>query len=348
MNTFLPATRPWAYGSMIRIISRRLPNRLWIIETTAHASRPEPIKLIGRQRGARPSGFVPVPTCHMHVQTEAASEGTKGYRSPSIGAAETAPQTAPSGGVTVAPIGQHVCMGYYYICGAQNETKPGFCGRPVSGPGVLCCCHGSGSCGHRGGTTGGQVDYSYVPSPREPVSDYQPTDRQMEAVADVVQTVLMESWEEAVADQLDTVWNDDFWHSLPRWSRKRPNCRLLARLAEVMESVKKSAHDAIGAMADEGLGFLGRPTIERRIANEFARRIPLPGDQEIAAVIHALRIYGIWICMPEGVDYVLTECPCFASLAKDKTKDALKELLKKKLNVLEARYRPTGLPPQGQ
>jgi hypothetical protein len=103
-----------------------------------------------------------------------------------------------------------------------------------------------------------------------------------------------------------------------------------------MESMKKRAHNAIGAMANEGLGLLGRPTLERRIGEEFAKRIPLPGDKEIAAVIHALRITGVWVCLPNGVTYVLTRCPCFESVAKDKTEEELKKVLEKKLDVLWA------------
>lgn len=224
-------------------------------------------------------------------------------------------------------------MGYEYTCGAENETTPGYCGRGVSGWGERCCCHGGGPCGHRGTGSG---DYAPdVPQPREPLMDYRPTDRQLESTVNVVAKTLTDGWESAVEDQLASVLNEEFWDSLPRWSRRRPNCRRLAQLANFMESVKKRAHNAIGAMANEGLGFLGRPTLERRIGEEFARRIPLPGDKEIAAVIHALRITGVWVCLPNGVTYVLTRCPCFESVAKDKTEEELKKVLEKKLEVLE-------------
>jgi hypothetical protein len=120
-----------------------------------------------------------------------------------------------------------------------------------------------------------------------------------------VEKILTAGWKAAVGDQLSTVLNDDFWESMPRWSRKRVDCRLLAELANAMELAKKSVHNAIGAMANEGLGWLGRPTLERRIGEEFAKRIPLPGDKEIATVIHSLRITGVYICLPNGIDYVL-------------------------------------------
>ncbi len=164
--------------------------------------------------------------------------------------------------------------------------------------------------------------------------DYRPTDRGLESTVNAVAKTLTDGWESAVEDQLASVLNEEFWDSLPRWSRKRPNCRRLAQLADFMESVKRHAHDAVGAMANEGLGLLGRPTLERRIGQEFAKKIPLPGDKEIAAVIHALRITGIWVCVPNGVTYVLTRCPCFESVAKDKTEEELKKVLAEKLDVL--------------
>jgi hypothetical protein len=126
--------------------------------------------------------------------------------------------------------------------------------------------------------------------------------------------------------------------------RRRPDCRRLAELANVLELTKKGAHNAVGAVVDEGLGWFRRPTLERQIAKEFARRIPLPGDKEIAAVIHALRITGVWVCLPNGVSYVVTQCPCFDAVAKDKTEEELKRVLKEKLDVLETQYRPTWLP----
>lgn len=164
---------------------------------------------------------------------------------------------------------------------------------------------------------------------------YRPTDHQLETPADIVQKLVTDGWEAAVEEQLSTVLNDDFWKSVPRRSRSRPDCQRLAKLANIMELAKKGAHNAIGAMANEGLGLLGRPTLERRIGEEFARRIPLPGDKEITAVIHALRICGVWVCVPRGVIYVVTRCPCFVSLAKDKTNEELKKLLKEKLDALD-------------
>lgn len=226
-------------------------------------------------------------------------------------------------------------MGYDYTCGASNETKPGYCGRGVSGRGMRCCCHRGEPCGHRGGMSGDRHDH---------YEDW-PTDRQLTTAAEIVQTIVTEGWEDAVTDQLAMILNDDLWKPMDRWSRKRFDCRGLAKLANVMESANKSAHDAIGAMANEGLRRFRRPTLERRLGEAFAERIPLPGDKEIAAVIHALRISGVWVCVPQGVNYVVTQCLCFACLAKDKTEEELKKILKEKLDVLQSNSGRQGFRP---
>jgi hypothetical protein len=154
-------------------------------------------------------------------------------------------------------------------------------------------------------------------------------------MADVAQKTLIDGWKDAVEEQLAKVLNEDFWKSVPRrWRWRHPDCQLLADLANFMERTRKSAHDAIAAMAKKGLALFRRPTLEQRIAAEFARRIPLPAEEHVVAVIRTLRIYGIWVCLPNGIDYVITRCPCFFPIAKDKTEEELKRALNEKLNVL--------------
>jgi hypothetical protein len=100
-----------------------------------------------------------------------------------------------------------------------------------------------------------------------------------------------------------------------------------------MEMCREHAHDAIGAMTNHGLTWLGTPLLERRIAIAFARKIPLPGEESIASVVHGLRIVGVWVCATDGTD-LITDCPCFVAIAKDETEGALQELLTEKLDRL--------------
>lgn len=149
--------------------------------------------------------------------------------------------------------------------------------------------------------------------------------------AEVAQEIVTKGWQSAVAGQLSIALGDSFWASVPRRQRKKPQCRALAALAKVIESAQKRTHDAIGAMANQGLGWLGRPLLERRIAEAFAKKISISGEHAIKPTVQALRIVGIWVCADAGLD-VTTKCPCFFDLAKGLTNDALlKDVLSHKL-----------------
>jgi hypothetical protein len=101
-----------------------------------------------------------------------------------------------------------------------------------------------------------------------------------------------------------------------------------------MESCMDRAHDAIGALADQGLDWFGRPTLERNLAVAVAKKIPLPGEDQIKSTVQAIRILGVFLCVGEGID-IVNYCPCFRKLAEDKSKDGLKEILERKLDMLE-------------
>lgn len=93
------------------------------------------------------------------------------------------------------------------------------------------------------------------------------------------------------------------------------------------------AHDAVGAIANWGLNWLGTPTLERGIAVAFAKKIPLPGQDQIAATVQSIRIYGVFLCASEGLN-IIDECPCFWKLAQDKSKEELESILEDQLDAL--------------
>ena len=156
-----------------------------------------------------------------------------------------------------------------------------------------------------------------------------------EDAAELVAGIVTDGWKSAVAEKATDAVDEAFRRGLPRRQRRRPaNCKSLAELATAMESCVKRAHDAIGAIADTGLDWLGRPTLERNIAVAFAKKIPLPGEDQIKATVQAIRIFGVLLCADKGLD-IVNCCPCFWKLAEDKSKEELKEVLERKLDVLE-------------
>jgi hypothetical protein len=104
-----------------------------------------------------------------------------------------------------------------------------------------------------------------------------------------------------------------------------------------MESSLKKAHDAVGAIGNWGLNWLGTPALERSIAVAFAKKIPLPGQDQIAATVQSIRIYGVFLCTVEGID-IVNNCPCFWKLAEDKSKEELESILKAKLDAVASTH----------
>jgi hypothetical protein len=94
----------------------------------------------------------------------------------------------------------------------------------------------------------------------------------------------------------------------------------------------------VGKVVLRATKALGRPTREQEILAAFARKIPLPGDEQADAVVHGLRVTGVFVCLVGDGD-VLRGCPCFRALAKDRTKEELTEILEERLDQIVAEYR---------
>jgi hypothetical protein len=71
------------------------------------------------------------------------------------------------------------------------------------------------------------------------------------------------------------------------------------------ELALKTTHDAIGAVAGQAASWLRRTTLEQRIALEFAKKIPLPGEAEVKETISTLRILDVFLCATEGIGGML-------------------------------------------
>lgn len=246
---------------------------------------------------------------------------------------------------------------YRYTCGAKNLTQPGYCDRPVAGPGQRCWDrrHQMGLAPPRRWppATARLQQPSTVPKPRPPSTPQQrpnassgqrPTKAKELKIPDkaveVLHDVVTEGWKSAVADQISTVLNNEFWNSLPRrQQRKRPNCQALADIVDGMQLALKLTHSLVATLAGKGVDWLGRSSLERRVIEEFARKIPLPGEDQIKETIRTIRVFGVFLCYSAGLN-VATECPCFRPLWSTSTKEALKKALEQKLDILVSNSGP--------
>ena len=70
---------------------------------------------------------------------------------------------------------------------------------------------------------------------------------------------------------------------------------------------------------------MGRHEIEQRFVRELARKIPLPGDEQMIAAARGVQITGILLCLADDED--LPRCQCFIDLALAEAKTTIKRLL---------------------
>jgi hypothetical protein len=131
------------------------------------------------------------------------------------------------------------------------------------------------------------------------------------------------SWQEAVADRV-TDYAQTAWQRLTRSRRKR-NCKALARIARSILAAKAQLHKSAGRVTGWAAGFLGASDPAQAFYEELASNIPLPTDAKMIAVARGVQIAGILLCVMDNRD--LTKCECFIDLAKAETKERVNRIL---------------------
>jgi hypothetical protein len=128
----------------------------------------------------------------------------------------------------------------------------------------------------------------------------------------------------AAADRVAGRVSDDAWHTLYRkWKPFR--CRWLAQLAQEMMEAKADIHSTFADIALKLSGRTLRHEPERVFAHQLLKNVPLPGDEQLVATAHGLRLVGVYLCAMRGFD--LTSCACFRPLAIERTKEEVKQYL---------------------
>jgi hypothetical protein len=134
---------------------------------------------------------------------------------------------------------------------------------------------------------------------------------------------LSDSWQEAVADRV-TDYAQTTWERLSRSRRKR-NCKALARIARSILDAKTQIHRTVGKLFGWAVGTLGAGNLARAFAEELASNIPLPIDAKMIAVARGVQVAGILLCVMDNRD--LTKCECFIDLALAETKERVNQML---------------------
>lgn len=145
--------------------------------------------------------------------------------------------------------------------------------------------------------------------------------------------ILDDGWRAAVAGRLATVADDVVWKRT-WWGRRRlrVDCAELADLADAFAAAKSAAHDAAGRSAALLVRRLGRSEPEQRLAEEMVKRLPLPGDEQIDALVHGLRIVGVYVCLVGGTG--ILPCPSLIALARGRARAEFAAALERRLDDL--------------
>ena len=149
---------------------------------------------------------------------------------------------------------------------------------------------------------------------------HQTHDRVEEAARFCADT-LSEGWKDAVADRI-TGYAQATWKRLSR-SRRKHNCKELARMAREILNAKDQIHKLAGELIGEVVVAKGTALA---FTEELVSNIPLsPIDAKMTTVARGIQITGVLLCVIENRD--LTKCECFIDLALAETKERVNQIL---------------------
>jgi len=179
---------------------------------------------------------------------------------------------------------------------------------------------------------------TYRLPPPEPSPPSRSERERVKEAAEFCADSLSSGWREAVADRA-TEYAQTTWHRLSRSRRKR-NCKALARIARLILEANTQIHRAVGKLFGRVAGVLGAGNAARAFTEELISNIPLPIDAKMLAVARGVQVGGILLCVMDNRD--LTECECFIDLALAETKERVKHILLAAISdwVNIARFRP--------
>ena len=145
-------------------------------------------------------------------------------------------------------------------------------------------------------------------------------------------------WQETVADRA-TDYAQTAWQRLSGSRRKR-NCKALARIARSILGAKIQIHKMVGTVFGRAAGALGAGDPAQAFFRELMSSIPLPIDAKMIAVARGVQVAGILLCVMDNRD--LTKCDCFIDLALAETKERVNQMLVAAMSdwTRLARFRP--------
>ncbi|AQZ67554.1 unnamed protein product [[Actinomadura] parvosata subsp. kistnae] len=143
-----------------------------------------------------------------------------------------------------------------------------------------------------------------------------------EEVVQLAANVVTEGWRSAVAKEGADLLGRGLWRKVQTSTRR--GCDPLAAAARRLLEAKEQAHELV---AD---ALVGAPPADwagacvAGVLRNYAKKVPIPGEEVLAISAHALRIMGIYSCAMAGI---LNRCRCLDDLAESMAKAKLEEVL---------------------
>jgi hypothetical protein len=133
---------------------------------------------------------------------------------------------------------------------------------------------------------------------------------------------------QAVQTRVAEYVGDKTWDRVVRRWRGR-NCTEIARLARAILDGKGKLGTLIGKIAGCIVPCINRSLFARHLAEEMARRVPLPIDQKATIVARVLQLCGMVICLSQG--RTLSNCACFTDVVELEGKERVNSLIESAL-----------------
>jgi hypothetical protein len=130
----------------------------------------------------------------------------------------------------------------------------------------------------------------------------------------------------AVPTRVAQYASEQAWGRVVRHWRGR-NCTEIAQLARAIITGKDKLHTWVGWLAGRIVGLFNGSSVARRLAEEMASRVPLPGlDEQATMAARGLQLCGMFLCVAQ--DRALSNCACFVDIVKNEGKERVNDLVR--------------------
>ncbi|MEU7880647.1 hypothetical protein [Microbispora bryophytorum] len=141
-------------------------------------------------------------------------------------------------------------------------------------------------------------------------------------VLEMVADVTTDGWKTTVAQRSSDLLGSALWDEVR--AARHSGCAPLAAAARKLLEVQDQAHALVADI------LVGKSPADRagrclgELLRNYAKKIPIPGEEVLELSARALRIMGIYLCTVAGE---LNRCECLDDLAQAVGKDKLKEMI---------------------